>query len=98
MCKHYCINNQYITQGAIMRIEVSIAKTTALPNGALEALNNELAKRIAHYYPERENQVTVRYAAGNNLSVIGGLKEDKDRISEILQETWESADDWFIHD
>ncbi|MGL2955109.1 DNA damage-inducible protein I, partial [Klebsiella pneumoniae] len=24
-----------------MRIEVSIAKTTALPNGALEALNNE---------------------------------------------------------
>ncbi|AML35936.1 DNA-damage-inducible protein I [Klebsiella aerogenes] len=98
MCKRYCINNQYITQGAIMRIEVSIAKTTALPNGALEALNNELAKRIAHYYPERENQVTVRYAAGNNLSVIGGLKEDKDRISEILQETWESADDWFIHD
>ena len=98
MCKRYCINNQYITQGAIMRIEVTIAKTTALPNGALEALNNELAKRIAHYYPERENQVTVRYAAGNNLSVIGGLKEDKDRISEILQETWESADDWFIHD
>ncbi|KAE9484687.1 DNA-damage-inducible protein I [Klebsiella aerogenes] len=98
MCKRYCINKQYITQGAIMRIEVSIAKTTALPNGALEALNNELAKRIAHYYPERENQVTVRYAAGNNLSVIGGLKEDKDRISEILQETWESADDWFIHD
>ncbi len=26
-----------------MRIEVSIAKTTALPNGALEALNNELS-------------------------------------------------------
>ncbi|HBY5821387.1 TPA: DNA damage-inducible protein I, partial [Klebsiella pneumoniae] len=25
-------------------------------------------------------------------------KEDKDRISEILQETWESADDWFVHD
>jgi|GEM_PF-21425 len=98
MRKRYCINKQYITQGAIMRIEVSIAKTTALPSGALEALNNELAKRIAQHYPERENQVTVRYAAGNNLSVIGGLKEDKDRISEILQETWESADDWFIHD
>ena len=81
-----------------MRIEVSIAKTTALPSGALEALNNELSKRIAQHYPERENQVTVRYAAGNNLSVIGGLKEDKVRISEILQETWESADDWFIHD
>ncbi|EEX4301465.1 TPA: DinI-like family protein, partial [Escherichia coli] len=23
-------------------------------------------------------------------------KEDKQRISEILQETWESADDWFV--
>ncbi len=27
-----------------------------------------------------------------------GPKEDKDRISEILQETWESADDWFSAD
>ena len=32
----------------------------------------------------------------NNLSVIGATKEDKQRISEILQETWESADDWFV--
>ena len=40
----------------------------------------------------------MRYATANNLSVIGGAKEDKDRISEILQETWESADDWFITD
>ncbi|MGT0335577.1 DinI-like family protein, partial [Shigella flexneri] len=37
-----------------------------------------------------------RYAAANNLSVIGVTKEDKQRISEILQETWESADDWFV--
>ena len=76
-----------------MRIEVSIAKTTALPNGALEALNNELSRRIAEQF-----QVSVRYASGNQLSVFGALKEDKDRISEILQETWESADDWFVHD
>ena len=40
--------------------------------------------------------VSVRYAAANNLSVIGATKEDKQRISEILQETWESADDWFV--
>ncbi|EAX0340280.1 DinI-like family protein, partial [Salmonella enterica] len=25
-------------------------------------------------------------------------KEEKERISEILQETWESADDWFINE
>lgn len=81
-----------------MRIEVSIAKSTALPNGALDALNNELSRRIEQQFPSTSSRVTVRYAANNNLSVIGGLKEDKDRISEILQETWESADDWFVRD
>ncbi|EDW0051532.1 DinI-like family protein, partial [Salmonella enterica subsp. houtenae serovar 40:z4,z24:-] len=48
--------------------------------------------------PENLGNVTVRYAAANNLSVIGASKEDKVRISEILQETWESADDWFINE
>ena len=75
---------------------MSIAKTTALPNGALEALNNELSRRIAEQFPAIDS-VSVRYATGNQLSVFGALK-DKDRISEILQETWESADDWFVHD
>ena len=65
-----------------MRIEVSIAKSTALPNGALDALNNELSRRIEQQFPSTSSQVTVRYAANNNLSVIGGLKEDKDRISD----------------
>lgn len=73
-----------------MRIEVSIAKTTALPNGALEALNNELSRRIAEQFPAIDSQVSVRYATGNQLSVFGALKEDKDRISEILQETWKA--------
>lgn len=48
-----------------MRIEVTIAKTSPLPAGAIDAL-------------------------------AGATKEDKQRISEILQETWESADDWFV--
>lgn len=34
-----------------MRIEVSIAKSTALPNGALDALNNELSRRIEPAVP-----------------------------------------------
>ncbi|SSW80113.1 DNA-damage-inducible protein I [Klebsiella pneumoniae] len=62
-----------------MRIEVSIAKTTALPNASHSWAGGPAA-------------------TGNQLSVFGALKEDKDRISEILQETWESADDWFVHD
>ncbi len=52
-----------------MRIEVSIAKTTALPNGALEALNNELSRRIAEQFPAIDSQVSVRYATGNQPGV-----------------------------
>ncbi len=81
-----------------MRIEVTIAKTTPLPPGAVDALAHELTRRITQHFPETSNHIQVRYAAGNNLSVLGGAKEDKDRISEILQETWESADDWFCAD
>ncbi|MCT4704248.1 DNA damage-inducible protein I [Enterobacteriaceae bacterium H20N1] len=81
-----------------MRIEVTIAKTTQLPPGAVDALAQELTRRITQHFPETNNHVQVRYAAGNNLTVLGGAKEDKDRISEILQETWESADDWFSAD
>ncbi|POP41923.1 DNA damage-inducible protein I [Superficieibacter electus] len=81
-----------------MRIEVTIARTTSLPSGALDALAGELSRRVLTHFPDCDGNVSVRYAAANNLSVFGGLKEDKDRISEILQETWESADDWFITD
>jgi len=81
-----------------MRIEVTIARTTTLPAGALDALAGELSRRINDSFPERDGAVTVRYASSNNLSVIGGAKEAKQRISEILQEPWESADDGFITD
>ncbi|MTH46570.1 DNA damage-inducible protein I [Intestinirhabdus alba] len=81
-----------------MRIEVTIAKTSPLPAGAVDALAGELSRRIHHYFPDNDGNVTVRYATANSLSVLGATKEDKARISEILQETWESADDWFITD
>ncbi|WP_034914032.1 DNA damage-inducible protein I [Erwinia sp. 9145] len=79
-----------------MRVEVTVAKTTSLPAGAIDALTGELSKRIDKHFPESMNSVSVRYAGANNLTVMGGGKEAKDRITEILQETWESADDWFI--
>lgn len=81
-----------------MRVEVTIAKTTPLPPGAIDALAGELSRRLNSHYPDSENKITVRYASANNLSVLGAGKEEKDRVSEILQETWESADDWFIRD
>ncbi len=78
-----------------MRIEVTIAKTTPLPAGAVDALAGELSRRIQDTWPDISTEVKVRLASSNQLSVLGGAKEDKTRISEILQETWESADDWF---
>lgn len=67
-----------------------------IQQGAIDALAGELSRRIQYAFPDNEGHVSVRYAAANNLSVIGATKEDKQRISEILQETWESADDWFV--
>lgn len=67
-----------------MRIEVTIAKTSPLPAGAIDALAGELSRRISHHFPENLGNVTVRYATANNLSVIGASKR-KERISEILQ-------------
>ncbi|HDO7681587.1 TPA: DinI-like family protein, partial [Escherichia coli] len=37
----------------------------------------------------------IRRAGADGLSVFGGDKDDKKKIESILQDTWESADDWF---
>lgn len=76
-----------------MRVEVTIDKTRPLPSGAIEALTGELGKRVNRQFPDAV--VHVRYAGANGLSVQGGAKIDRDLIEEILQETWESADEWF---
>ncbi|WP_252109879.1 DinI-like family protein, partial [Klebsiella pneumoniae] len=34
-------------------------------------------------------------ASSDGLTVLGGMDGDKKRVEEILQDTWESADDWF---
>ena len=78
-----------------MRIEVNIDRKNQLPAGAIEALTNELSNRLNTKFPDTTTTVQVRYAGANNLSVLGGAKTDKDLISDILQEIWESADDWF---
>lgn len=76
-----------------MRIEITLAKATPLPPGALEALTQEFTARIDKQFAD--SHVQIRYAGANGVSVMGGSKEDKALITDILQETWESADDWF---
>lgn len=76
-----------------MRVELTIDRTKELPKGAVPALEKELLRRISQSYSDC--RLTVRHAGSDGLSVIGGEKSDKKRIEEILQETWESADEWF---
>lgn len=81
-----------------MRIEITVARTQPLPPGALDALGQELARRIDEQFPDAVHYIKVRYASTSQLSVLGGGKETRDQISDILQQTWESADDWFMTD
>ncbi|HFU0596194.1 TPA: DinI-like family protein [Escherichia coli] len=76
-----------------MKVEVTIDKTKKLPTGAEAALQTELLRRLNQNYDDC--RLIVRRAGSDGLSVIGGADGDKKRVEQILQETWESADDWF---
>ncbi|NGP14487.1 DinI family protein, partial [Salmonella enterica] len=61
--------------------------------GAVPALEKELITRLQNQY---ENcNLTIRRGSQDDLSIVGAADGDKKRIQSILQETWESADDWF---
>ncbi|HED6265295.1 DinI-like family protein [Enterobacter cloacae] len=76
-----------------MKVELTIDRTKELPEGAVPALERELLKRIQSQFDEC--CLIVRRAGSDGLSVYGGEKEAKKTVEEILQQTWESADDWF---
>ncbi|MEH3196680.1 DinI-like family protein [Klebsiella variicola] len=76
-----------------MRIEITIDRKKALPDGAEPALEAELLRRLSQKY--EGCKLSIRRSGADSLSVLGGVDGDKEMIEEILQETWESADDWF---
>lgn len=76
-----------------MKVELVIQKNKELPEGAVAAIEQEFQKRLLKSYPDC--RVAVRLGAQDNLSVLGAEKGAKERVENILQETWESADDWF---
>lgn len=79
--------------GAFMKVELTIDRTKELPYGAIQALEKELLKRLQSQFDECS--LVVRRAGSDGLSIFGGGKEVKKQVEEILQQTWESADDWF---
>ncbi|EKN6263341.1 DinI-like family protein [Yersinia enterocolitica] len=78
----------------MLRIEVTIDKLNAksFPAGYTGALTEELTNRLTRKFSDID--VKVRFAGADGLTVLGGSSEDKDTVEEILQDTWESADDW----
>lgn len=76
-----------------MKVELTIDRTKELPKGAVPALEKELLKRLQDQMGDCV--LVIRRAGSDGLSVLGGEKEAKKKVEEILQQTWESADDWF---
>ncbi|SAA61858.1 DinI-like family protein [Enterobacter roggenkampii] len=76
-----------------MKVELTIDRTKELPKGALPALEKELLKRLQGQF--EDCSLVIRRAGSDGLSVYGGEKEAKKTVEGILQDTWESADDWF---
>ncbi|ENP7127263.1 TPA: DinI family protein [Klebsiella pneumoniae] len=81
-----------------MRVEISIAKENAkaMPKGSVDALIDELTKRLSPRYPDVE--VIVKTASNDGLSIMRVADKEiaKEFVEETLQNAWETADDWFV--
>ena len=81
-----------------MRIEICIAKEkmTKMPNGAVDALKEELTRRISKLYDDVD--VIVKSASNNGLTILRSVDKESAQkfVQETLQEVRETADDWFI--
>lgn len=73
-----------------MKIELTIDRMKKLPDGAIPALESELFKRLNKQFDNC--QLTIKRASNDSLNVFGG---DKKEFEHIVQETLESADEWF---
>jgi len=76
-----------------MKVELSIDRTKELPKGAVPALEKELLTRLQGQVGDCT--LVIRRSGSDGLSVLGCEKDTKKKVEEILQQTWESADDWF---
>ncbi len=73
-----------------MRIEICIAKEkmTKMPNGAVDALKEELTRRVSKRYDDVE--VIVKSTSNDGLSVTRTADKDsaKTFVQETLKDTW----------
>lgn len=79
-----------------MLVEITIQKSDKLPIAFDAALKEELEKRLFIHFSDFS--IRVKRGSMNNLTILRAGKDDKTLINEILQETWQSADEWFNGD
>lgn len=67
-----------------------------MPNGAVDALKEELTRRISKRYDDVD--VSVKSASNDGLTILRVVNKEsaQEFVQETLQEVWETADDWFI--
>ncbi|WP_170726081.1 DinI-like family protein, partial [Escherichia coli] len=74
-----------------MRIEICIAKEkmTKMPNGAVDALKEELTRRISKLYDDVD--VIVKSASNDGLTILRSVDKESAQkfVQETLQEVWE---------
>ncbi|HAV1534855.1 TPA: DinI family protein [Enterobacter hormaechei subsp. xiangfangensis] len=73
-----------------MKVELPIEYTKKLPGGALPALKVGISNRLSKQF--NNCQLTSNRTTNDSLTIFGG---DKKEVEHIVQETWESADEWF---
>lgn len=76
-----------------MKVELTIDRTKEPPKGAVPALEKESLERLQSQFDKCS--LVIRRAGSDGLSISGGEKEIKKKVEKILQQTWESAYDWF---
>ncbi|HBR7307226.1 TPA: DinI-like family protein [Klebsiella aerogenes] len=75
-----------------MEVEITIDRRKKLPEGAVHALEKEPLRRLDQNF--NNCSLIIRRTGTDGLSVFGGMDGDKTRVEQILQNIWESADDW----
>ncbi|HIE9547500.1 TPA: DinI-like family protein [Klebsiella variicola subsp. variicola] len=77
-----------------MKVKLSIDYTKKISKGSVQVMEQQLLSGFQNQFGEYS--LVIRRTGTEGFTVYGGKKEVKNTIEEILLQTWESADDWFI--
>lgn len=78
-----------------MRIELMLNKLN-LSDAHFSKIDDEFNRRVLTNWPDAS--IRVRLGGGNNLTVLGGFTDDKERVEALLQDMFDEADDWLYND